>query len=92
MVGNAAGMNTTQGRAHTAATAVLDALQQFGESVGLEGAAMIESQGRSFVLVSARAVRGRGALLLTGLAAVQRSPEEAAILAALQATNRLAAL
>ena len=29
---------------------------------------------------------------LTGVAALQRSPEEAAILAALQATNRLAAL
>jgi hypothetical protein len=92
LVGNASGMNTTQGRAHTAATAVFDALQQGGDSVGLEGAALIDSQGRSFVLVSARAVRGRGALILTGVAAVQRSPEEAAILAALQATNRLAAL
>lgn len=91
-VGNAAGMNTSQGRAHTAATAVFDALQQGGDSLGLEGAALIDAQGKSFVLVSARAVHGRGALILTGVAAVQRSPEEAAILAALQATNRLAAL
>jgi hypothetical protein len=92
LVGTASGMNTSQGRAHTAATAVFDALQQGGDSLGLEGAALIDAQGKSYVLVSARAVHGRGALILTGVAAVQRSPEEAAILAALQATNRLAAL
>lgn len=90
--GTAAGVNTVQGRADAAARAVFDALQHDGEGLGLEGTTLVETHGRSFVLVSARAVTGRTVRLLTGLAAVQRSPEEAAILAALQATNRFAAL
>ncbi|MGQ0813104.1 MAG: hypothetical protein ACT4O1_01400 [Gemmatimonadota bacterium] len=92
ITGDASGMNTIQGRADAAARAVFDALQQSGEGLGLEGTTIVETHGKSYVLISARAVRGRTARILTGVAAVQRSPEEAAILAALQATNRLAAL
>lgn len=90
--GSATGVNTVQGRADTAARAVFDALQHGGNSLGLEGTTVIETHGKSYVLVSARAVTGRSARTLTGVAALQRSPEEAAILAALQATNRLVAL
>ncbi|MGQ0561670.1 MAG: hypothetical protein ACT443_07335 [Gemmatimonadota bacterium] len=90
--GLASGVNTPQGRAEIAARAVFDALQQGGEGLGLEGTVVVQAQGKSYVLVSARAVSGRTARILTGVAAVQRSPEEAAILAALQATNRLAPL
>jgi hypothetical protein len=90
--GSSSGVNTVQGRADAAARAVFDALQQHGDTVGLEGASIVEMHGKSFVLVSARAVSGRSARVLTGVAALQRSPEEAAILAALQATNRLASL
>lgn len=90
--GTASGVNTVQGRADAAARAVFDALQHGGESLGLEGTTIVETHGKSYVLVSARAVFGRSARILTGVAAVQRSPEEAAILAALQATNRLAVL
>jgi hypothetical protein len=54
--------------------------------------ALDTTHGKTFVLVSARSVSGRTAHVLTGIAALQRSPEEAAILACLQATNRLAAL
>ena len=90
--GSASGVNTVQGRADAAARAVFDALQQSGEGLGLEGTTLVETHGKSYVLVSARAVFGRSARILTGVAAVQRSPEEAAILAALQATNRLAVL
>ena len=92
ITGNASGVNTVQGRADAAARAVFDALQQSGESLGLEGTTIVETHGKSYVLVSARAVLGRSARILTGVAPVQRSPEEAAILAALQATNRLAVL
>lgn len=90
ITGAGAGMNTTQGRADAAARAVFDALQQHGELLGLEGTALIETHGKAFILVSARAVVGRSARVLTGVAALLRSPEEAAILAALQATNRAA--
>jgi hypothetical protein len=90
--GSASGVNTIAGRADAAARAVFDALQQTGNALGIEGTTIVETQGRSYVLVSARAVMGRTARTLTGVAAVQRSPEEAAILAALQATNRFSAL
>ena len=92
ITGQASGVNTVQGRADAAARAVFDALQQSGEGIGLEGTTIVETHGKSYVLVSARAVLGRTARILTGVALVQRSPEEAAILAALQATNRLAVL
>lgn len=92
ITGRASGVNTVQGRADAAARAVFDALQQGGEGLGLEGTTIVETHGKSYVLVSARAVLGRTARILTGVALVQRSPEEAAILAALQATNRLAVL
>jgi hypothetical protein len=56
--------------------------------LGLEGVTLVESHGRDFVLVAASAASGRDPLLLTGAASLHRSPEEAAILASLQATNR----
>jgi hypothetical protein len=89
LTGTGSGVNTLQGRADAAARAVFSALQQDGEVLGLEGTAIVENHGKSFVLVSARAVTGRTARILTGVAAMLNSPEEAAILAALQATNRV---
>ena len=88
--GTGSGVNTLQGRADAAARAVVHALQQNGSSVGLEGSAIVETHGKAFVLVSARAVSARDARVLTGVAALGHSPEEAAILAALQATYRIA--
>ncbi|HEX6559151.1 MAG TPA: hypothetical protein VF021_06795, partial [Longimicrobiales bacterium] len=92
LTGTGTGVNTVQGRADAAARAVFNALQEYGEALGLEGTALVQTHGKTFVLVSARSVTGRVARVLTGVAALQRSPEEAAILACLQATNRLAAL
>lgn len=90
--GTASGVNTSQGRADAAARAVLNALQSGGgmKGLGLEGTALIQAHGKTYVLVSARAVSGRHSRMLTGIATLNRSPEEAAIFAALQATNRLA--
>lgn len=92
LTGSATGVNTPQGRADAAARAVLSALQSAGsmKEVGLEGTALLQANGKTYVMVSARLVSGRHARTLTGIATLNRSPEEAAIFAALQATNRLA--
>jgi hypothetical protein len=88
--GSATGAGTTPGRATAAAQAAFDALRLAGEDgdLGLEAATTVEANGRSFVLVAARAREGRNEVALTGVAPLERSPEEAAILASLQATNR----
>jgi hypothetical protein len=90
LVGRGHGANTPQGRAAAAARATFDALAGAPDAlvIGFEGAALVESDGRSFVLVAAHSLGGRASKPLTGVAAVNRSPEEAAILAVLQATNR----
>jgi len=87
------GPNTPQGRAEAGARAAFGALERVrGRSdLALEGVRVLEAHGRKYVLVAARALDGRHAQPLTGLAALERSPEEAAILAVLQATNRWAA-
>ena len=92
LVGSASGVNTPQGRADAAARAVLAALQSGGtlREVGLEGTALIQAHGKTYVLVSARLISARQTRVLTGIATLNRSPEEAAIFAALQATNRIA--
>lgn len=82
--------NTPQGRVMAAAQAAFAALAQIGgpEDLGLEGASLVEAHGRTFVVVAARALSGRRSIPLSGVAPVSRSPEEAAILASLQAANR----
>ena len=94
LVGSGAGANTPQGRAEAAARALFVAMAGKDEpsDLGLEGAQLVEANGRNYVLVAAHRVAGRVTLRLTGIAAVQRSPEEAAILAGLQATNRISTL
>jgi hypothetical protein len=94
VTGNGTGANTAQGRAEAAARALFDALALADDQlrVGLEGATILDVNGKTYVLVAAHGLRGRQARLLTGIAAVTRSPEEAAILAGLQATNRWAIL
>jgi hypothetical protein len=90
LTGLGAGANTPQGRAEAAARALFDALASDEEDLrlGFEGASLFEANGKWYVLVAAHAIYGRRARLLTGVAALARSPEEAAIMAALQATNR----
>jgi hypothetical protein len=92
--GSGTGPATTLGRAQAGARAVFSAVAAAleNEVVALENASLVEAHGKSFVLVSARAFHGRAAYPLTGVARLDRSPEEAAILASLQATNRWIAL
>ena len=90
VVGKGSGPDTAAGRSEAAARAVLDAIEQARGNVRLqlEGAVISASRGRSYVIVSAHAVLDRGSVPLAGAAPLARSPEEAGILAALQATNR----
>lgn len=87
------GSSSLVGRAQAAARGLFAALSaaRRREDLLLENAAVVEVHGRSYVLVSAQGMVGRRTDPLTGLAAVQRSPEEAAVLAGLQAVNRWAA-
>jgi hypothetical protein len=84
------GPNTPQGRAEAAARALFAAVvaSRGSDDVALEGAALVETNGRTFVLVAAHGLTGRQTVPLTGAAPLGRSAEEAAILASLQATNR----
>lgn len=90
--GSAEGPDTLQGRAEAGARAAFDALGRGAPEAGLlfEGVTLVNAHGRTYVLVSAQAVEGRESKGLVGAALLERSPEEAAVLAALQATNRLA--
>ena len=90
VTGTGAGPDTAAGRAEAAARAVLDAITKARKDVRLvlDGAVISASRGRSFVIVSAHALLDRTNVALAGAAPMARSPEEAAILAALQATNR----
>ncbi|HKJ93465.1 MAG TPA: hypothetical protein VJ957_09860 [Longimicrobiales bacterium] len=89
-MGAGAGSDTAQGRAEAAARAVFQALASArgDDDLGLEAAAIVDTQGQSFVIVAGRALLGRDSIPLAGAARLIRSPEEAAILAALHATNR----
>jgi hypothetical protein len=69
---------------------VLDGICQARPDLRLEldGASLTSSRGRTFVIAAAQLIRGRDVVRLAGAAPLTRSPEEAAILATLQATNR----
>lgn len=90
--GSAEGPDTTHGRADAAARAAVSALGLTAPEAGLalEGVALVQSGGRSYVVVSVQGLEARRPVALVGAAILDRSPEEAAVLAALQATNRWA--
>lgn len=82
--------DTEAGRAEAAARAVFDAIGRARPKLRLrlEGAVISHSRGRSFAIISAHRLLDRATVPLAGAAVLRRSPEEAAILAALQASNR----
>jgi hypothetical protein len=82
--------DTMRGRVEAAAKAtvsVLDRMLARG-SMLLEGARVIQALDREVVFAAVQAINGRDAVLLTGTAEVRQSPERAAVLAVLDATNR----
>jgi len=88
-VGQGQGFDTQQGRAEAAARAVIGVLDKCRAParIGLEGVAIVEIPQRRCVLVSARPLGRHRGITLTGAALLADSPEEAAIMAVLQATN-----
>jgi hypothetical protein len=90
VTGSGAGAGSPAGRVQAGARAAFAALAAAldEDALTLEGATVVETHGKRFVLVAARSVAGRDAPPLTGVAPLGRSPEEAAVLASLQAANR----
>jgi hypothetical protein len=88
--GSGTGSDTPKGRAEAAARAVFEALANArgDNDLALEAATVVETHAQSFVIVAGRALLGRNDIALAGAARLVRSPEEAAIIAALHATNR----
>lgn len=90
-VGEAEGMENERQRIELAARAALAAIALAeGESrvLGLEGCRQLEAFERQFVFVGVTARVGRENSLLTGSAEIRESPEQSAVLAVLDATNR----
>lgn len=87
--GQGTGFDSPQGRAEAAARAAVAALHGTTDRgrLGLEGVAIVDTPGHECVLVSVRTLDGRRRTSLTGAAPLRDSPEEAAILATLHATN-----
>ena len=90
-VGEADGVENERQRIELASRAALSAiaLSEGGVRVlALEGCRQIEAFDREFVFVGITARMGRESALLTGSAEVKDSPEQSAVLAVLDATNR----
>jgi len=90
-VGEAEGPDFERSRMEVAAAACLEALlQSAGADVhlSLQGVSQMQSLGRTFVVIAVGAGIGRRAQSLSGIATVDDSVEEAAVLAGLMATNR----
>lgn len=90
--GEATELDTESGRIRAAVRATLAAVQLVtdGVSLGLEATAALDVFGRRFVAVSVEATTGRRFTALNGFVGfdIQRSAEEAAILATLRALER----
>lgn len=89
--GEAEGMENERQRielASRAALAAISAAEGDSRSLGFEGCRMVEAFDRHFVFVGITARFGRDNMLLTGSAEVKESPEQSAVLAVLDATNR----
>jgi hypothetical protein len=90
-VGEADGVENERQRIELAARAALAAITAAeGESraLSLEGCRFVEAFERQFVFAGVTARFGRDTSLLTGSAEVRESPEQSAVLAVLDATNR----
>ncbi|HEX7937919.1 MAG TPA: hypothetical protein VF483_02940 [Gemmatimonadaceae bacterium] len=90
-VGESEGVENERQRIELASRAALSAisLSEGGvRTLALEGCRQIEAFDRQFVFVGVTAKQGRDSALLTGSAEVKDSPEQSAVLAVLDATNR----
>jgi hypothetical protein len=88
--GTEEGVDEPRSRIQLAARAAVKALERELEEAGvvLEGVRVVEAFDRKIVLAAVHGVGGRSSQLLVGSAEVKDSPEQAAVLAVLDATNR----
>jgi len=86
------GTDTARNRVEAAARAAAACLEDLlpDNSIALEGAQIVSAFDKEFVLVAVHGLGGREAQLLTGTCEIRESPERAAVLAVLDATNRWA--
>lgn len=89
-IGTGTGASTPQGRALAAAKGLIAAIATARDrgDIALEDVAIVDAHGKTFVMVAAHVLMRRETIALTGVSILVRSPEEAAILASLQAVNR----
>lgn len=91
--GEAEGADFSRSRLDVAGHAVLDALNEAtldAVRLRLEGVTRFEVFGRDLVVAVVHGQENRRSVTLPGISVVEDSPEEAAVLACLQATNRWA--
>lgn len=99
--GHAEGPNLPKGRIEATAEATLKAVEAATEAarlengsagapvvLALEGIKEVEAFERRFVLVSVHGMRGRSVVSLAGAARVEANPEQSAVFATLEATDR----
>ena len=82
--------DSPRGRVEGAARATVAVLERFMEkfSLAIESVQVVEATDRNVVFVAIQGMGGRDGVLLTGTAEIRQSPERAAVLAVLDATNR----
>lgn len=84
------GVDEARSRVQLAARAAVKALEKELEEAGvvLEGVRVVEAFDRKFVLAAVHGIGGRTSQMLVGTAEIKDSPEQASVLAVLDATNR----
>jgi hypothetical protein len=84
------GVDEPHSRVQLAARAAVKGVEQglVDSGVVLEGVRVVEAFDRKLVLAGVHGVGGRSSHLLVGTCEVRESPEQAAVLAVLDATNR----
>ena len=84
------GVDEARSRVQLAARATVKAIEKdlVDAGVVLEGVRVVEAFDRKLVLAGVHGVGGRTSRLLIGSAEIKESPEQAAVLAVLDATNR----
>jgi len=84
------GVDEPHSRVQLAARAAVKAIEQglVDAGVVLEGVRVVEAFDRKLVLAGVHGVGGRSSRMLVGTCEVKESPEQAAVLAVLDATNR----
>ena len=84
------GVDEARSRVQIAARAAVKAIEKglVDSGVVLEGVRVVEAFDRRLVLAGVHGVEGRSSQMLVGTAEIKENPEQAAVLAVLDATNR----